>query len=622
MSAPRWDHILSSNGFSGTDVVFRDYESDVCHEMSIIVSTAIVLSEKAESGPKVIVIGENDAVEGCERMFGLKKKMESAGILVQRVVSLHEAALNSHSEETVYISMLELERPFLRDISPGDFKSLQTLLQSAKGVLWVSQGGGSGNPDFAMVDGLSRVMRGENNKSVFVTVAFDTEGQLSPQQLHSLNQVLQTIDLDSRNDEYEPAFVEVNGLLEIGRAVDDVELSEAVIEYLTTPQPKPQRYGEGRPMELEIEYAGLLDTFYFTEDKDYHKPLAKDEVEIHVEACGLTFKDCLTALGKLEGTTFGLECAGTVTRIGEHSDFVTGDRVCGVGSNVYKTYARLNRHCVLKMPDSMSFTDGASFPIGFLTVYHAFELARIKKGETILIHSAAGGTGQVAIQVSRYFGVAEIFVTVSSNEKKRVLMKMYDIPEDHIFSNRDTLFSESIKRMTRHGVDLVLNSLSGEGLSASWDCIAPYGRFIELGKRDIISNSQLSMLPFLKNVSYIGFDLSDWIRDRPEQLANALQALMKLIASGQLHIARPLQVYQVSEIEKAFRHLQSGQSFGKIVVEMSKSALVPVGKSRSLYQSSAKHYSDRSLFIADPVIDSPQTRHFLSRAVLADLVGA
>jgi NADPH:quinone reductase-like Zn-dependent oxidoreductase len=272
---------------------------------------------------------------------------------------------------------------------------------------------------------------------------------------------------------------------------------------------------------------------------------------------------------------FGRECAGMVSRAGIESGFVVGQRVCGLTPSAYKTHARMKSHCAVEMASDMSFIEAASFPVAFITAYYALEAARVKPGESILVHSAAGGTGQAAIQIARHFGVREIFATVSTHEKKQLLMDQYGIPGDHIFSSRDTSFASAIGRMTKNGVDIVLNSLSGEGLIASWKCIAPYGRFLEIGKRDIIANNSLPMLPFLRNVTYSAIDLSDLITERPHLLSDAVKETARLLASKEFHLIQPLHSWKISEVDKALRYMQTGQSSGKIVLEIGSDLSVP-----------------------------------------------
>lgn len=189
-------------------------------------------------------------------------------------------------------------------------------------------------------------------------------------------------------------------------------------------------------------------------------------------------------------------------------------------------------------------------------IYSLNHVARLSAGESVLIHAAAGGVGQAAIQVAQIAG-AEIFATVSSIEKRACLMEKYGLAEDHIFSTRDLSFVKGIKRMTHgRGVDVVLNSLSGEALQQSWNCVAPFGRFVELGKKDIQANGSLSMYPFLHNVSYSAIDMEPIMKARPKQARALLMEALALFEQGMLRVPSPVTAYSFGDAETAFRKLR------------------------------------------------------------------
>ena len=138
------------------------------------------------------------------------------------------------------------------------------------------------------------------------------------------------------------------------------------------------------------------------------------------------------------------------------------------------------------MPIGMTFAVAASLPIIYCTAYQALvESARLQKGETVLIHEASGSVGQAAIIIAKGID-ADIFATVTSSQAKLHLMEVYGIPEGHIFSSRDIHFAQGILRVTGgNGVNVLLNSLAGEARQQSWLCLSRFGRFVELGQRDI-----------------------------------------------------------------------------------------------------------------------------------------
>lgn len=300
----------------------------------------------------------------------------------------------------------------------------------------------------------------------------------------------------------------------------------------------------------------------------------------------MNFKDCLAALGKFHTDVLGCDCAGVIARTGEAvTAFKPGDRVYSGASNTFRTFVRAHHRLVMKMPEDMTFAEGASFPTAFLTAYHSLhKAARLEKHESILIHAAAGGTGQAAVQMALDIG-AEIFALVGSLGKKKLLMEFYGIPEDHIFYSRDTSFADGIRRMTHgRGVDVVFSSLSGDGLLASWELVAPFGRFVEIGRNYISSRSSLPMYPFRRNVTFIGFALTG-ILERHIVGGNLLEEFTQMLEKGAVKPPHPLQVYPLAEIQQAFRTLSSGKSSGKMVLEVTKDAMVPVVQGPRSYWS-------------------------------------
>lgn len=203
---------------------------------------------------------------------------------------------------------------------------------------------------------------------------------------------------------------------------------------------------------------------------------------------------------------------------------------------------------------------------------------KIRKGESILIHSGAGGVGQAAFQVCQHFGL-EVFVAVGSTAKKQLLMGRYGIPEDHIFSSRDLPFTHGVKRMTnRRGVDVVLNSLAGEFLRESWHLVADFGRFVEIGKRVLLANTGLEMEPFVRNAKFIGLNLASYndSLSRIKKQQRALRAIFDLMESGKLRVVNPVTLLDYSDMAKAFRTLRSGKVMGKIIIKANPEDIVPV----------------------------------------------
>lgn len=266
----------------------------------------------------------------------------------------------------------------------------------------------------------------------------------------------------------------------------------------------------------------------------------------------------------------GLEAAGTVCNVGSGvQNIQVGDKVSVFGTGLMGTRKIVPANTCLVLPEGLSLEDAAAGPCVFSTaLYSLVKCGNLQKGQTVLIHSACGGVGLAAIQICQAIG-AEIFATVGSKEKRNHLMEEFNLTEDRIFDSRSVSFHKDIMKATGgRGVDLVLNSLSGELLHASWKCVAPMGKMIELGKRDFLGHGKLDMDLFMGNRTFIGVDLLQVGEQDPEIIRSLIQQFTHSLEQGKLRPIRPVTVFKASDIAKAFRHMQTGKHMGKILVEM------------------------------------------------------
>lgn len=334
--------------------------------------------------------------------------------------------------------------------------------------------------------------------------------------------------------------------------------------------PRP-RADAAETLRLAIERPGLLDSLGWS--SAIAAGPGNNELAIKVEAAGLNFRDVMWAMGLLPdealldgfaGPTLGLECAGVVTAIGEGvHDFAVGDRVMAFAPASLSTHAVTAAHAVMRMPEGMDFAAAATVPVAFLTVAYALgHLAQLAEGETVLIHGGAGGVGLAAIQYARHRG-ARVFATAGSPAKRALLASL---GVEAVLDSRSLSFADAIMSLTDgEGVDVVLNSLSGEAMRRSLMLVRPFGRFLELGKRDFYENSSVGLRPFRHNVSYFGIDADQLPLKRPRLAAQIFGEISTMFATGQL---RPLphRLYDYADAEEAFRLMQSAGHIGKIVL--------------------------------------------------------
>ena len=213
------------------------------------------------------------------------------------------------------------------------------------------------------------------------------------------------------------------------------------------------------------------------------------------------------------------------------------------------------------------FDEAASMPVAFMTALYAFNhLARLSKGETVLIQSATGGLGMAAMQVAKHIG-AEIYATVGNAEKAEMLKKEFDIPEDHIFNSRDLSTPSGVLAATNGaGMDVILCSAAGEAMQESWRAIAPMGRFVEVGRTDVLDHGKLNMEVFKRNATFSSFDLGLMNQQKPAKVASLMAELGDLYRQGHIRPFRHIKTFDVSQLEQAMMQFAKGTHVGKLVV--------------------------------------------------------
>ena len=561
-----WVGVLRSTGFSGLEAAVWDSPTELEHQGSMMVSRAVETSLAAEETSPVVVI--DDGSFPVPQLNRLKTHLSQLGSPVE-VASLTSV---DPSGKTCIV-LCEAAEPFLSHPSEAQFEAVKQIFIKASGVLWLTRGAqnGSTDPSANIVTGFARTVRSEHGGSRIVTLDLDSETPLEESAgTNCLVQLYDGIFAAGRENLNitDVEFCQKHGQLMISRICEDKVTDKDIISTISKPIPELQPFVQpGRPLVIETGTPGLLDSIHFIDDVRMQQPLPAGHVEIEVKATGFNFKDVMMAMGQIEVETLGLECGGIVSAIGGSvTGLAVGDRVACFEFGAFANYIRAEAIAVQKIPDFMSFETAACLPVIYCTAYYSvYHAGNVRKGESVFIHAASGGLGQATIELCQMVG-AEIYATVGTIEKKKLLMEQFGIPEDHIFSSRDTGFAKEIMRITKgEGIDVIMNSVAGEMLRVTWECIAPFGRFIELGARDYTINTRLEMQKFARNVTFSVVNLVSLVRERPKIAAQVWKDVMDLFRQSLAKGPSPVTVYGYSEIEKALRTMQSGKHMGKLV---------------------------------------------------------
>ncbi|MGB6162338.1 MAG: SDR family NAD(P)-dependent oxidoreductase, partial [Pseudonocardiaceae bacterium] len=293
-------------------------------------------------------------------------------------------------------------------------------------------------------------------------------------------------------------------------------------------------------------------------------PLSAGQVRVAVRAAGMNFRDVIVALDMVPGQVgLGGEAAGVVGEVGPGvAELAVGDRVMGIfdcSFGAFGPVAITDHRLLVKMPAGWSFEQAASVPVAFLTAYYGLrDLAGLAEGESVLIHAASGGVGMAAVQLARHVG-AELFGTASPS--KWDTLRSLGLDDEHIASSRTLGFDKQFLATTGgRGVDVVVNSLTGDFVDASLALLPNGGQFLELGKTDVRVADDVH--DHYQGVSYQAYDLRD---AGPERIHEMLTELVELFEHGDL-TPLPVTTWDIRRAPEAFRYLSQARHVGKIVL--------------------------------------------------------
>lgn len=539
---------------------------------------------KALPSSKVETVAEKEDIT----VLVSKRASAETRAIVSDIVSsypatVHVVPMGADSSSSAHvISLVSLDEDFLFDAETeaGHLTAIQALVAGpAENVVWLTRDAAihSRRPEQAVINGLFRSIRSENDGSRFATL--DLESKSIPNSSYISDLAIRVLLKITSEDE----LAERNKVILVPRAAID-ETRNSKLPFIGNRRVQQALFYEpNRPLALKVGKTGLLSSLAFGDDGDIaDSELPHDHIEIQVGASALNSRDIAIASGTVDENRLGDEAAGTVVRIGKQilpNDFKVGDRVIALrpGQGAHRTFVRNPASLCLKIEDSLSFEQATSFPLILTTAYYSlYTIGRLQRGDYCLIHTAAGGLGQMAIQLAQRVG-ARVIATVSSPEKRAYIRDRFGVPDSMIFSSQDASFVEGVLAVTGgRGVDVALNSLAGELLHKTWSCVAPLGRLIEIGKRNIQDNTKLEVRPFHCSVIFASVDIGTLFRVSPGLLGQQLQQAFALVKEGQIEAPGPLKTFTYGNVQTAFKTLQKRSFFGKVVLVPDNKELVPI----------------------------------------------
>lgn len=425
------------------------------------------------------------------------------------------------------IALLELEDSFLLKMSQREMDDLRHMTNHVTTLLWVTGADmltEDPNPRLTLSSGLSRAIMLEQPSLNFMVLDIGSVDNMTARSdalstCENITKLIETASSDSKMNDKE--YIQRHRLLHISRFVPDFQLNSLFRRRLdlgsrgdgSGAPAQRTSLASARPCQLAIGRPGVTETIHFRQVREPEAPLPADFVDILVRAVSLNAKDVYALNGKVEtrDATIALEFSGTVLKAGtEVSHVREGDNVVVLAPCHFSTTERAPAWAVHKMIPSEAHDVMSTLPVVFATALYALrDRGRLEAGKSVLIHSGAGAFGLAAIAIAKHMG-AIVYTTAGSAERRSFVANHMGLPEDHVFSSRDVSFHEGVYKATGgRGVDVVINSLVGDLMHASWSLVAPFGCFVEIGKKELVDAGRLNMDVFLRNATFTAFDLSD-----------------------------------------------------------------------------------------------------------------
>nr|ASK38717.1 polyketide synthase [Paecilomyces divaricatus] len=572
-----WWQALRESNFTDPEVI-HDSPSETEADISVLVSKPQPQprDQTPSDPPDVLVIAENqDSGVSIEH---LQRLLADAHVPATVTDFAH-----ADPEGKTCIVLSELTTSLLSHPDQHSFETLKRILVAGgRGVLWVVRGATGPAPTSSLATGLLRTIRSETDDDrPIVSLDLDASHPLSAESAAQSIFSAFRHRFVSPGGSHEVEYAERDGILRIPRVVESSLVNHEIVSSLRPAVAEDQPFFQpGRPLELTVGTPGRLDSLYYV-DRSCISELPSDYVEIEVKAIGLGNGDVKTALGHDDAATrLGAECSGVVTALGDAvSGFKIGDRVAGFGAGTVATLYRDQAARFQLIPDDMSFARAAALPVAYITAFFAVHaLGQVSRGDRVLIQDAGTAAGQALLELCALAG-GDIIAVVDSPSQRAFLVGEYDLPASRILVGlRGRRLATSVMTLTRGcGVDAIFNFRGGEERRLCWSCVAPYGRFIDLGggPSDLTDMPQLEMASFFsKNASFTALDFHYLVTQKPQAVHRIWSDVMALVRAKAIRGPPRLQLHSVSEVETALKQSQDGCDVEKVVIRAERDTIV------------------------------------------------
>ena len=477
----------------------------------------------------------------------VKSALEALGWIV-RVSGLEECVEYEISEHVIMLA--DFEGPLLFTINEQEFAAVQKIIKTTSSILWVTPYDAlrSRRPEYSMTSGLARTVTSEQASIDFRTLSIDIDSTESHQVIASISRVARKQLAKDGEESPEREFAVSGGKTYISRLVRNEGLNNVFGESQKT---EPTSFVPGSRVTGKLVIRKVI----FQQQIGGVEEIKPNHVEVQVQVAGLTKEGVRVIVGVDYPTTFSHEIGGTVTSVGSGVDnFKIGDKVVGFNPDRYSSYQQVPAAMLQKLDDNDDMDAAVSTLMAYSAALHGLEyLGRVMKNDRVLILQGTGTTGAAAVKIAQYNGAMPYVVAITEQEVN-FLQTHLGLKTEHIIKPSDGLVSERLSELTNgRGADIVFSSGYVERSAAreAWRCIARFGRFVDGGRKDVLSRNAIDNVPLQRSASYMPFDITDLYEGRPEAVSELIAATMRLFKKKFIVSPGMVQSTNLAELNEA-----------------------------------------------------------------------
>lgn len=586
-----YDLIITSEGLQTPDL-FRDVHKQLSGSGRFVFEKSSAGSASAQSldacgslgiefeSPKLVslTVEKDDdfiTVEAIERRVLLVYRRIGDELVAQVEQAVKDIGWISRASELErcvvragehVILLADLKGPLLATLKKDELTALQHLSSEAASILWVTGGDliRAGKPEHAMAAGLARSLTSENALLDLTTLDFELSS-MPESAIASIIVAIAGKQLQTKSSHESEYYVS-------DRAVYISRLEP--LEDLNMTYADRESDAEDLPYDETAHLSGKAKSgeVIFEADPRVNEALNINEVEVQVEYVGLDKEGVVIINGTDYPTTFSHEIYGKVTNVAAGVENVqAGDHVFGFSFDKFATFQRTSSTLVQKADEKDLSEELATLPMSYATALYG--LGNLEEDDIILILHGTGAAGLAALSVASWLK-AKPFVVVESQAEAKKLTDNYHLAEEQIIFSSVKSIPLRLSDLTHgHGADVVFSSGSSDSNIARecWRGIAPFGRFVSFGRKNVLKRSVLDSLPLHHGANYHSFDLLDIFKHKPQALTKLLRLTYKLYRQGLLPAIKPTRITHVAELDMAVSEFSDSFVHGKALIKFEKS---------------------------------------------------